>query len=109
MLRVAELIITEALGSENRDRSRGAVSPKPQRLGQSPRQAPERGTEGIPTDTGSPRAARKVQASRRGGKVEIRFRGGEELEGIIALLISPAHLNNEPLKPTKSKKLLVWV
>ena len=29
----------------------------------------------------------KVKASRKGGKIEIRFRSGEELEGLIALLI----------------------
>ncbi len=91
MLRVAERIISEKLSVRRteeivREELSDPKSEMPQ--GSSPKQSS--GEEygevsrqiqealGLPT---------KVKAGRRGGKIEIRFRSGEELEGIIALLI----------------------
>ena len=93
MLRVAERITTEKLSVRRTEEivreelssptSEAVQESVPQQssgneYGEISRQIQE-ALGGLPT---------KVKAGRRGGKIEIRFRSGEELEGLIALLIA---------------------
>ncbi len=92
MLRVAERIISEKLSVRRTEEIiREELSgPKPQDV---PERIPQRSSNDeygdvsrrIQEALGLPA---KVKAGRKGGKIEIRFRSGEELEGIIALLIA---------------------
>ena len=92
MLRIAERITTEKLSVRRTEEivREELSSPEPEVV-REPRPQPSSENEyegvsrqiqeylGLPT---------KVKAGRRGGKIEIRFRSGEELEGLIALLIA---------------------
>lgn len=92
MLGVAERVITEKLSvrrTEDLVREQ-LTNPKPPVSQEGrPRQAPENEyadvSRQIQKALGLPA---KVKAGRKGGKIEIRFRSGEELEGLMALLIS---------------------
>lgn len=92
MLRVAERIITEKLSVRRaeeivREELSSPTSQTPRE--ESPSQAPKNEyadvSRQIQEALGLPA---KVKAGRKGGKIEIRFRSGEELEGVIALLIA---------------------
>ena len=92
MMRVAERIMSEKLSVRRTEEIvREELSgPKFQPVQE---QAPQRSSEDeygdvsrqIQEALGLPA---KVKAARKGGKIEIRFRSGEELDGIIALLVA---------------------
>lgn len=92
MLRVAEQIITEKLSVRRTEEIvREELSgPKSQEVRE---RSPQRSSDDAYGDVsrqiqealGLPA---KIKAGRKGGRIEIRFRSGEELEGVIALLIS---------------------
>lgn len=92
MLRVAERIIAEKLSVRRTEEivREELSNPRDQEVQE---RSPQRSSEDeygevsrqIREALGLPA---RVKAGRKGGKVEIRFRSGEELEGIIALLIA---------------------
>ncbi|QIN80566.1 ParB/RepB/Spo0J family partition protein [Rubrobacter marinus] len=92
MLRVADRIITEKLSVRRTEEivREELADPEPQDVQErSPQRRPEEeygdASRRLQEALGLPA---KVKASRKGGKIEIRFRSGEELEGLLTLLIS---------------------